>query len=47
MQLPDVPMYKVDYGVELLPAPKWRTNLYLVDGSLDPVASKDLNSEVV
>ena len=31
VRLPDVPMYKVDYGVELLPAAKWRTNLCLVD----------------
>ena len=47
VRLPDVPMYKVDYGVELLPAPKWRTNLCLVDGSLNPVAQEDLNPEVV
>ena len=47
VRLPDVPMYKVDYGVELLPAPKWRTNLCLVDGSLNPVAREDLNPEVV
>ena len=47
VRLPDVPMYKVDYGVELLPAPKWRTNVCLVDGSLNPVAREDLNPEVV
>ena len=47
VRLPNVPTYKVDYGVELLPAPKWRTNLCLVDGSLNPSAREDLNPEVV
>ena len=47
VRLPDVPMYKVDYGVDLLSAPKWRTNLPLVGGSLNQVAHEDLNPEVV
>ena len=47
VRLPDVPMYKVDYRVELLPVPKWQTNSCVVDGSLNPVAQEDLNPEVV
>ena len=47
VRLPDLPMYKFDYGVELLRNPKWRTNVCLVDKSLNPVAHEDLGPEVV